>query len=586
VTESRGLAAARAAPLARLAAGAAARSLVLGTAVAAALYLISAPLLMLLVTAFRGPAELLPFEPGARWSLEHLFAVYRDPILYGSIVPDTLVFTVGSVALSFLIAFPLAWLVERTDLPARELFFTLILFPLLVPSLVLAIAWIFLLGPNAGWLNLLLRSGLGLSGPGPLNIFSMPGLVVAQAVASVPFVFLLLSAALRSMDPALEEAARVAGARPLTTFRRVTLPVLRPGVLAPLVLATIITLEQFEMPLLIGLPARVNVFSTRIFWELNPTSGLPNYGRAATVALPFLLLGVLLLGLYNRLIRGAERFVTITGRGYRPRRLPLGRWRWPAVALAGLYVTVGSALPAGVLLWASLFGYSTPSLAALPGLSLAAYARLLGAPILYLAIRNTLLAAGLSAALVTVLGALVAWILVRTRARGRGVLDFVSFMSVGIPSVIAALAVMLLYLTVPVPVYGTVWILVLAYSYRLAVTTRISRAGLMQIHRELEEASDAAGATWLTTLRRVALPLLAPSLVGAWVLLFVVGVREFTLAMVLGSPDNVVLSVIMWRLFSTGETAQAAALAVLVLVLVIPVIFLVRRTLLPRLGAA
>lgn len=577
------LTAAAPARLGRALEGGLGRAVVLVAAVVAAVGLISAPLGMLLVTALRGPADLLPFEPGAHWTLANLTAVYSDPILYRAIIPDTLLFTAASVALGFVVAFALAWLVERTDLPGREVLFTLILFPLLVPGIVLAIAWIFLLGPNAGWINVVLRAVGGFEAPGPLNVFSMAGLVGAQAAASVPFVFLLLSSTLRAMDPALEEASSTCGARPLATFVRVTLPVLRPGILAPLVLVTIVTLEQFEMPLLIGLPARINVFSTRIFWELNPQSGLPNYGRAAGVALPFLLLGVLLLLAYNGLIRRAERFVTITGRAYRPSRIPLGRWRWPATAAAFAYAALAGGLPAGVLVWASVFGYGAPTLAALRGATVKSYVQLVGDPTLWLALRNTLLVAALSALIVTTLGALLAWILVRTRVPGRAALDFVSFMSVGIPSVIAGLAAMLLYLAVPVPVYGTVWILVLAYSYRLAVTTRVSRAGLMQIHRELEEASYTAGGRWGVTLRRVVLPLLAPSLFAGWILLFIVGVREFTLAMVLHSPDNVVISVLLWRFFSSGETEKAAALGVLVLALVTPVIFFARHALLPRL---
>lgn len=567
----------------RLSARAVAPAVVLGLAALAAVYFISAPLAMLLVTAFRGPSDLLPFEPGTQWTLAHLATIYTDPVLYSAIIPHTLVFTGGSVLLSFAIAFALAWLVERTDLMWRETLYALILVPFLIPTLVLAIAWIFLLGPNAGWLNVMLRSLLGLPSPGPLNIFSMPGLVVTQALASVPFVFLLLSAALRSMDPALEEASNISGARPRTTFFRVTLPVLRPGILAPLVLITIITLEQFEMPLLIGLPARINVFSARIFWELSPSSGLPNYGRAASVALVFLAAALGLLFLYNRLIRRAERFVTITGRGYQPRRLALGRWQWVALAAVFGYLALSSGLPLFVLVWASLFGYSTPTLSQLTTLSFSAYARLLSDPTFYLALRNTLFVAGLSAAIVTVIGALLAWIVVRTRAPGRSALDFLSILSVGIPAIIAALGVMMLYLTVPLPVYGTVWVLVLGYSYRLAVTTRLSRVGLMQIHRELEDASYAAGGSWGATLRRVVLPLMAPSLLGAWLLLFIVGVREFTLPMVLGSQDNIVLSVVLWRLFTDGQMNQAGALSTLVLVLIVTTTVLVRRLLLPRL---
>ena len=552
----------------------------LGAAALAAIYLISAPLLMLLVTAVRGPEDFLPFEADTIWTLEHLRAVYLDASLYTVTMPDTVVFVTGSVVLTFLIAFVLAWLVERTDLPAADAVYTLLLFPLLVPTVVLAIAWIYLLGPNAGWLNLGIRMLFRLEGPGPIDLFSMPGLIACQGAALVPFVFLLLSGTLRTMNPALEEASATAGAGPWTTFVRVTLPVLRPGLLAPLILAILVTLEQFEIPLMLGLPARITVFSTRIFYELNPDSGLPVYGRAAAVALPFLLAGIGMLTIYNRLIRQADRYVTIGGRGFQVRRLSLGRWRWPALGFVALYVLFTSVLPTAVLVWISMHGFQTPSWSRLSMGSLEAYATVLGDVRFRDAEGNTFLVAGLSATIVTVIGALLAWTIVRGRMPGRAVLDFVSFMSIGIPSVIAGLAAMVLYLTLPLPIYGTVWILVLAYSYRLAVTTRLSRAGLMQIHPELEEASAAAGGRWGPTFRRVVLPLLRPSLVAGFVLLFIIGFREFTLPMVLSSPDNIVLSVMVWRLFEDGSAAEAAAVATLIIALVVPVIFVMRRTVL------
>jgi iron(III) transport system permease protein len=552
-------------------------SVALGAAVLAAAYLVSAPLLLLLVAAFRGPGDLLPFEPGSTWTLEHVRAVYGDPLLYQVTIPDTLVFAGGSVALTFVVAFALAWLVERTDLPHQSLFFSLILFPLLVPSVMLGIAWIQLFGPNAGWVNVLVQHTPGLARFGPFNVFTLPGLIVCQAAALVPFVFLLLSATFKTMNPALEEASSASGATPFVTFRRVTWPVLRPGVLAPLMLAALVALEQFDLPLLVGVPARVDVFSTRVFYELNPDSGLPVYGRAAAVALPFLLMAVLLLAGYNVLIRRAEHFVTVTARGFRVTRYALGRWRWPALCFVWGYVGFTSVLPAIALFWTSVVGNQPPSYAAFARPSFAAYARVLSDPVFGDAAANTLFVAATSALLVTIVGALLAWILVRSRLPGRAAIDVLSVVSIGIPSVIAGLATMLLYLTVPVPIYGTIWILVLAYSYRLAVATRVGRSGLMQIDRALDEASLAAGARWGTTVVRIVLPLLLPSLVASFLLLFVVGVREFTLPLVLGSRDNVVLGVVLWRLFEDGHVAEASAVASMVVAAVVPVVFVLRR---------
>ncbi|HTE80301.1 MAG TPA: ABC transporter permease subunit, partial [Reyranella sp.] len=414
--------------------------------------------------------------------------------------------------------------------------------------------------------------------PGPINIFSMGGLILCQGIASVPFVFLLLGAAMRTMNPALEEASSASGARPLTTFFRVTLPVLRPGVLAPLILATLVALEQFEMPLIIGFPARINVFSTRLYFDLNPEDELPAYGKAAAVALLFLAAAVVLLIVYNHLIRRAERFVTVTGKGYRPTRYALGKWRTPALLFVGVYLAVAAILPAIVLVWTSFSGGGSD------GMSLDAYRTLLADRRFWPAVGNTFLVAGLSAGIITLIGALLAWQILRLRFPGRGLLDVVSFMSIGIPAVITGFAVMVLHLTIPIGLYGTVWILVLAYSYRLAVSTRLSRASLIQIHPELEEASVASGGRWLDTIRRVVLPLLGPSLMASFLLLFIVGFREFTIPMILQSEDNWVLSVIMWKLQADRQTAQAAAVGTLILLFVTPVIFVLRRQLLSRQG--
>jgi iron(III) transport system permease protein len=552
--------------------------LVLAVGAGAAICLIGVPLAMLLFAAFRGPADFLPFEPGAQWTLEHVRALLTDPVIYTRILPDTFVFVAGTVVVVSAMAFGLAWLIERTDLPGREIWFSLILFPLLVPTPVLAIAWIFLMGPNAGWLNLVIRAALGLEGSGPIDIFSMGGLILCQALASTPFVFLLLTSTLRAMDPALEEASGASGASPLTTFRRVTLPVLLPGLLAPLILVTLITAEQFELPLIIGLPAKISVFSYRIYFELNPLSSLPNYGAAAALSLPFVVLGVLLLLVYNRLIKRADSFVTVTGKGYRQRRLPLGGWRWPALILVSLYIALAAILPAAVLLWTSFFGYALPLSATASDFSLEAYRALFANRAFWLGLRNTFLVALASALVVTAIGALLGWIISRSQFKIRHLLDFVSVLSVGIPAVIAGLGVMLLYLSLPIGLYGTVAILVIAYSYRFATTTRLARAGFLQIHKELEEASAASGARWLATQRRILLPLMRPALAAGFILLFIVGVREFTIPLVLYSPDNVVLSVLLWQLFQSGQPAPSAALASIIVAVALPVIFVARRT--------
>ncbi|HWL04031.1 MAG TPA: iron ABC transporter permease [Xanthobacteraceae bacterium] len=550
-----------------------------------AVFLIAVPVGMLFYSAFRGPADYLPFEPGAQFTFDNLIQIFNDPVLYTRILPDTLIFVCGTVALTTFLAFTFAWLIERSDIKASDVWFSLILFPLLVPIPVLAIAWIFLLGPNAGWINLAIQSIFGFEGPGPLNVFSMTGLIVCQSLASTPFVFLLMTATLRSMNPQMEEASGASGASPFKTFRKITLPVLLPGILAPVILVTLITLEQFELPLIIGLPARINVFAYRIFNELNPASGLPNYGGAAAISIPFLFLGMLALVLYNMAIRRADKFAVVTGKAYRQKQIALGRWKYAAYALLGVYSALAVILPALVLMWTSLLGYAAPTLDNLANASLAAYRDVMGNAVFWKAVFNTLVVAFFTALISTTVGALLGWIIARSNWWGRKGIDFLSFMSTGIPSVIVALSVMILWLSVPIGIYGTIWILILAASYRIAATTRIARAGLMQIHSELEEASAASGGKWLSTQLRIVVPLLLPALMSGFILIFIIGTREFTIPLVLHSPDNIVLPVLLWQLFQNGQPAPSAALATFIMFMVFPMIFLARRYIIPRQSA-
>ena len=347
-------------------------------------------------------------------------------------------------------------------------------------------------------------------------------------------------------------------------------------------LVTLITLEQFELPLIIGLPAQVNVFAYRIYNELNPANGLPNYGGAAAISIPFLFLGMLALILYNWMIRHGDRFAVVTGKAYRQRHVALGRWKFAAYGLLGLYASLAVVLPAVVLIWTSVLGYAAPSLASIGNMSLDAYREIIGNTLFWRAVVNTLVVAFCTALVTTTVGILLGWIITRSKWWGSPAIDLLSFMSTGIPSVIVALAVMVFWLSVPIGIYGTVLILILASSYRIAATTRIARAGLLQIHAELEEASAASGAKWLSTQLRVVVPLLLPALMSGFILIFIVSMREFTIPLVLHSPENVVLPVLLWQLFQGGEPAASAALATLIMLMVFPMIFLARRYLIPR----
>lgn len=559
--------------------------LLLGLAGALVVWLVSGPLLFFLLTAFRTTEDLLPFEPGAAWTLGNFAEVYTNPVLYLQVLPDTLVYTLGAVVITMTLGVLFAWLVERTNIPFPNVFFIALVSPVIIPTVVVAIAWVMLLGPNAGTVNVFLRWLLGLQGPGPFNIFSLWGVIVLQGLALVPLSFLFMAVAFRSMDPALEEASALCRARPLTTFRRVTLPILLPAILALLIIVTTLTLEGFEVPLIVGVPAQVKILSTWIFFSINPPVGLPNYGRVAALAVPFLLLGAVLLYLYNRATRVAERYAVVTGKGYRPRRVDLGRWRWAALALVIAHLAFVLVLPAAVMLASAVLpGASTATAPAAPALD--AFSAVLRDPVTLLALRNTVIVGGLAATIVVFIACAVSWIVVRTRVPGRYLLDFMTFVPITIPTVITGVAIGLLYLVLPLGIYGTVWILVAAYATRMAVASRLIRASLTQLHRELEEASAVSGGRWLITFRKVLLPLLAPAIVLAWLLLFIVSFREFTLGMLLYRPENVVLGVHVWNLYERGSVAEASALGFVMIVVVLVGGFLARRLLLPRIGEA
>ena len=554
-------------------------------AIAAAVYLLAPPILLTAYSAFRTPGDHLPFEATASWGVGNFAGIYTSGALLSTLV-DTSVFVAGSVAVAFVVGFGLAWLVERTDLPWRNAVFALLLFPLMMPGLVITMGWLLLLGEQTGALNVAIRAVLPLWDAGPFDVFTMYGMVMVEGLSLVALVFIFLSAALRNMDPKLEEASRTSGASLLTTFRRVTLPILRPSVLGILMLSAILVVESFEVPLLLAGGAGADIFSSRIYFALNDASGAPpDYGTVAALGLHFMALTYLLFFLYQRLTNQPDRFVTLTGRGYRPRGYELGAWRWPILAGVGLFLMITSVGPFLVLLWTSFLPqYIQPSFEALGRASLDQYTRLLGDPRFLSAWANTLVVAVAAPTIAVLVSLVIAWAVTRAKRAGGlwMALDLFLSSSIAIPGVIAANAFLLFYLranrVVPswFPLFGTLLVLVLVYAYRMAVAYRVNRAGVMQVAVELEDASSASGASAVQTFRRVVVPLTAPSWLAAWLLLFLVAVREFTLPLVVGreSPPFVV-SVLIWKLWGQ-HAGEAAALGVLTVVFLLIAVLGVR----------
>lgn len=539
--------------------------------VAILLWLILIPLGQMILSSFRlgHPAAPGPF------TLKNYLAAYTNPLTY-RMIANTFVFATGGTAITVFIAVLFAWLIERTDMPLRNLCWSLLLIPLAMPGLLFSMAYVLLFMPTSGVINVFLRDVLSWFGVelsrGPINIYSLGGMIFLDGIRGVTSVFLIIVGSFRMMDPALEEASWAAGARNWTTVHRITLPVLLPAVLAALLYSFVSSMESFEAPLVVGLPGRVYVYSTMIY--LSTRDAIPNYGLGAAFAGSYVLMALVLTYFYQRVtIRQAERFATITGKGYRPRVIELGSWRYPALALFLLYFLLAVALPLGVLIWTSLLPvYQPPSRELLSQMSLSNYRFILTEAGVLRSAWNSLVITLFTATATVALAFAISWLVVRTRVKGRLSLDGLTFASHAIPGIVVGLSFIFLYLQPPfryLGLYGTVWIISLALiTQYIAFATRTTNAAVMQINKELEEAGEVSGANRVRVLWQITLPLIRPAFVAAWIWVAAHAVRAFSIPLLLSSRDSRPLGVMLWHYWDVeGNQPAAAALGVMLIVL-------------------
>jgi len=546
--------------------------------VAVLLYLVIGPLLMLVFSTFRQTHGVLPFSPNATWTLDNYAEVFLRPSTW-RLLGTTLVFSLGALGMSFTLSVLLAFLTERTNLPFRNVLFVLIVASIGIPNVVLGIAWELVLNPVNGLVNLFLREVLDLTGRGPINLFTLPGMIFVQGISLVPITYLLVSAAFRAIDISMEDAAYASGAGFRTVMRRVTLPLLTPALLSAFVYQFVSVVESFDIPLIIGLRGGIPVLSTQIYISAKPPGGLPDYGLASTYSLLLLAVAIGPLLFYNRIIGRSERYATIAGRGYQPRRIRLGRWKIPALIFGIAFVTLSFGVPALTLIWASIQPfYSIPSPEAFARITFKAYGELVANKTFRDAVVNTIILGLSVGAMTLVLGSLVSWILVRTRSRLRIALDVLSFLPHAMPGVIIGLSILLIYLFVPIPIYATLWIIVVAMSTQyISLSTRLMTAGIAQVRVELEEAAETSGASWLATIQRVVLPLVRPAFINGFLLVFLQAIKNLTLALILISPGGVVLSTLVYQFWDKANTAATGAVGVVVLSITVILSILLRR---------
>jgi iron(III) transport system permease protein len=535
-------------------------------------YLVVLPLGLLLVSSVKPSG----FALDEGWTLKHYGAVYLDPGFY-RLLANTLVFAFGSLALALTLGLVLAWLVERSDMPARGLVRGLVILPMATPPILLAIGWVMLLSPRTGVLNDALRAAFGLAAA-PFDIFTFPGMIFVEGLSLVPSTFLILAPALRNMDPSLEEAALTSGSGVGFMLRRVLLPLLLPAILSAAVFLLIVGFVVFDIPATIGMPNRIFVLSSRIYYLANDApGGLPDYGRISAMTLLLLVLLVALALAYQRLTRQAGRFATVTGKGFRPRPFRLGAWRWPALAGVAVYFVLAVVAPFAVLLWTSLLPYQARATAeALKLVSLANHAELFANPRLLLAVQNSAVAALVAATVVAALSALISWVVIRTKSPGRRWLDTLAFLPIAIPGVMISVGLIYVYLTLKfVPVYGTIWIICIAYiTIYLSYGTRVTNGTMLQLHRDLEDAARLSGASWGRTMRRIVVPLLMPALVAIWIWVVAHCLRELTAALMLQSKSNVTVPALLFDYWSGGEPNKAAAVGVWLMVVLVGIVAL------------
>jgi len=506
------------------------------------------------------------------------------PRFYEALGTTVLLSAVGTfINLSIAVLF--AWLIERTDMPLRNLAWTLILIPMAIPGVLFALGWGLLLSPKTGVINIVLRNSLQWIGisidAGPLNIYSLGGLIFLDGLRGVTTIFLMLVGAFRMMDPTLEEAARVAKASGRSTFFRVTLPVLLPAILTAGMYSFISSMDSFEAPLAVGLPAGIFLLSTLIYFTTRMQAPI-NYGLGAAFSVLYMVLMILLLLGYRRAVRYSDRFSTVTGKGYRPRVIPLGKWRYAALGIFVVYFLLTVAAPFAILLWASLLpSYRVPSMQFLSMVSLRNYAEVFSQPHIFSVILNTLSLMAISATATMVLAFVVSWVIVRTQVRGRAFLDTFLFLPHAIPGIVVALALVMAYLTPPLNqlrIYGTVWIVAMALiAGYIAFATRLMNTAIVQIHKELEHAAYVCGATVTRTLFAITLPLLFPAFAAGWVWVAVHSLRAFSAPLMLASKGNQVFAILMWEYWEAGEVPMASSLGVLLILVLIPLTLFMRH---------
>lgn len=479
------------------------------------------------------------------------------------------------MVLSLIISFPLAWLVGRTNLPAKGFFRTTFVATYMIPPYVGAIAWTQLLNPSVGFVNTALMHLFNLA-ESPFNIYTMGGLVWVLTLFYSPFAFITISRALEKMDPTLEEAARISGASPLRALVDVTLPLMFPSILAGGLLVFIAAGSCFGIPSIVGMPGQIEVLTTRIvtYVYMGDSKGI----RDATALAVSLMLVANSILFFMTMMLGKKDYVTIGGKSTRPNIVDLGVWKWVAVGIASAYGIVTVFLPIASILVSSLIRtYSEP--VGLSNLTFDNWLPVIQSSQYLIPIKNSFITATAAATISTFIAVFVSYLAVKTRAKGRFIPDVLSTLGGATPSVVIALALIITFSgDLGLNLYSTLTILVVGYMVKyLTMSVRTISASLSQVHTSLEEAALNSGASWLRTCKDIMLPLITPSIVAGWFLVFMPSFYELTMSIILYGAKTKTIGVLLYELQTYADPQNASVLSVLVLVIVLVGNMIIRK---------
>jgi iron(III) transport system permease protein len=520
-------------------------------------FLVLYPIGMLLYGALTGANPVVDGFHPSNISLSNFAAVLVNPNV-GEALANSFIACTGGTALAVCIGLAFAWIVVRTNTPCKALIATAGLLPLFVPPLVAGVAWAILGSPRTGLLNTVLAS-LGI--PWRLNLYSMPGLIAIFGMYYAPYVYMFTSAALRNMDPSLEEAAEISGASALRTLFTVTFPLIAPAIVSGMLLSFIVMLGIYGIPAVLGAPANISVLTTYIF---NLTAWSPPlYSTAAAVAIILMVVTGALVILQQKVLSGRS-YTTVAGKAFRPRALNLGKWRFLTLGLALAYLLIVVVLPSLALIIGAfrkfLFVRDVASLFDMRQYGTQHFEKMFANPLVLRSIVNTLEVGLITAVCGGVLAFAIGYTVNRSTAPGRKAIDIISTLPVAIPGLVVGVAYLWAWIGLPGGLYGTIWILALAFIARfIPDTVKALSTSLMQIHRELEEAAWICGRGNLSTIRTIVLPLARPGVVAAMTLLFILSIRELGSSLFLYSSKSMVMAVLLLDYYDGGNISITAA---------------------------